>query len=320
MDLPGLHAGLRLYQPRPLISIVKKYREEGLVMSQSLIERTEVFRDLNSRGRRLLLPNAWDAASARVFEEAGFGAIGTTSAGIAYSLGLRDGQHISRRTMMDEIRLIVSSVAVPVTADIEAGYGRWPEDITETVRQVIQAGAVGINLEDNGHGIVDGALLDLQMQCAHIRAARAEANNHRVPLLINARTDTFLADVGSDDRERLALTIERGLAYLEAGADLIFVPLLIDVSLLRQLADAFDGRLSVMYTPGAPPAAELFEAGARRVSIGQTAMLASLGCVRAIADELRSTGTWSKIDATFFGFGEAEALFPDSPLHFSLTE
>jgi 2-methylisocitrate lyase-like PEP mutase family enzyme len=268
----------------------------------------------------LLHPNAWDAASARVFEEAGFGAIGTTSAGIAYSLGLRDGQHISRRTMMEEMRIIAASVAVPVTADIEAGYGRWPEDVAETVRQVIEAGAVGIKLEDNGHGIADGALFDPRMQCARILAARAEANNHRIPLPINARTDIVFVGVGSDDRERLALTIERGLAYLEAGADLIFVPPLIDVSLLRQLADALDGRLSVMYSPGAPAAAELFEAGARRVSIGQTAMLAGLGCVRAIADEPRSTGTWSKIDATFFGFGEAEALFSDSPLHFSLTE
>jgi len=104
-----LRTGLGRYQPKLLISIVYKYKEEVLVVSQSLIEKTTAFRDLNSRGRRLLLPNAWDAASARVFEEAGFGAIGTTSAGIAYSLGLRDGQHIARRTMMEEIRNVVAS-------------------------------------------------------------------------------------------------------------------------------------------------------------------------------------------------------------------
>jgi 2-methylisocitrate lyase-like PEP mutase family enzyme len=103
--------------------------------------------------------------------------------------------------------------------------------------------------------------------------------------------------------------IERGQAYLTAGADLIFVPLLIDLSALRTVSSALGGRVSVVAVPGAPTARQFFEAGARRVSFGQTAMLATLGYLRSVADELRSTGSWSKIEATFFGFGTAEALF-----------
>jgi 2-methylisocitrate lyase-like PEP mutase family enzyme len=277
-------------------------------MVEAIIKKAETFRSLNRKGH-LLLPNAWDAASARVLEEAGFVAIGTTSAGIAYTRGLRDGQRIDRATMMGEIAIIAASVNVPVTADVEAGYGVEPSDIAETIRQATRAGAVGVNLEDNAHGH-DGALLfDCELHAERIRAARDEAERLGVALTINARTDTFLLGLGRDDEERVALTIERGLSYLGAGADLIFVPLLVAPPVVRQLADALSGRLSLMAMPGAPPADHLFEAGAKRISVGQTAMLASLGYLRTVAQELRSTGTWSRIEANFFGFSEAEALF-----------
>ena len=256
-----------------------------------------------------MLPNAWDAASARVFEEAGFAAIGTTSAGIAYGRGLCDGERISREAMMREISVITASVDVPVTADIEAGYGKDPPDVAETIRQVIQAGAVGVNLEDNTHGGGSSPLFGCQLQRERLRVARTEAERQGIALTINARTDVFLLGLGSDDEERVALTIERGLAYLDAGADLVFVPLVVSPPAIRRLADAFGSRLSLMAMPGAPTASQLFGAGAKRVSIGQTAMLAGLGQLRGIADELRSAGTWSRIEANFFSFGEAEALF-----------
>jgi 2-methylisocitrate lyase-like PEP mutase family enzyme len=281
-------------------------------MSEPIVKKAEVFRGMNNNGN-LLLPNAWDAASARVFEEAGFAAIGTTSAGIAYTRGLRDGQRITRAAMMHEIAIIVASVSIPVTADIEARYGTEPSDIVETIRQVVRAGAVGVNLEDNAHDHGGALLFDSELQAERIRAARDEAERQGVALTINARTDTFLLGLGSNDEERTALTINRGLSYLGAGADLIFVPLLVSLPLVRRLADAFGGRLSLMAMPGAPPVHDLFEAGAKRVSIGQTAMLAGLGHLRAIAQELHSTGTWSLIEANFVGFGEAEALFVDSP-------
>jgi 2-methylisocitrate lyase-like PEP mutase family enzyme len=266
------------------------------------------FGGLNRRGR-LLLPNAWDAASACVFEKAGFPAIATTSAGIAYSRGWRDGQQIERAAMMREIAVIANAVRVPVTADIEAGYGLRPADVAETVEAALDAGAVGVNLEDNTHGTREEPLYGIDEQAARIAAARAAADRRGIALVINARTDTFLAEVGTDIEEQAVATIERGRAYLKAGADLVFVPLLVDPVLVRRLADGIDGPISLMILPDAPSAETLFAAGARRISIGQTAMLATLGVIAEIADEMRQQGTWRSIERSFYGFGEAESLF-----------
>jgi 2-methylisocitrate lyase-like PEP mutase family enzyme len=277
-------------------------------MSPELIAKARAFREANSRGQ-LLLPNAWDAVSARIFEDAGFPSMGTTSAGIAFTRGVRDGQRVTRETMMHEVHTIASAVRVPVTADIESGYGSEPEAVSSTVRAALQAGAVGINLEDNTHTSGGAPLFELRPQSDRIRAARREADAHGVPLTINARTDTFLMQVGSNDAERMRMSVERGLAYLSAGADLVFVPGLLDLAALRTLSAAFEGRISVMAGPGAPNASELFEAGVRRVSVGPAAMLATLGCLRALAQDMRSNGGWSKIEASFLGFSAVQALF-----------
>jgi 2-methylisocitrate lyase-like PEP mutase family enzyme len=266
------------------------------------------FRDLNRAGR-LLLPNAWDAASARIFEEAGFTAIGTTSAGIAYSQGFQDAEHIGRDAMIRAVATIVKAVSCPVSADIEAGYGAAPADVARTVEAVIDTGAVGINLEDNAHGRVATPLLSVDEQCARIAAAREVADRLGVSLVINARTDTFLLNLGSDVDQRVGMTVDRGTRYLRAGADLVFVPVLVDTSLVARLASQMPGPISLMALPGAPSSDELFAAGATRVSIGQMAMLATLGSLKLIADELKQKGSWLSIERTFYGFAEAEALF-----------
>jgi 2-methylisocitrate lyase-like PEP mutase family enzyme len=271
----------------------------------SLAER---FREQNRAGS-LLLPNAWDAASARIFEEVGFTAVGTTSAGIAYAQGFRDAQRISRDTMVRTVTTIVRAVSCPVSADIEAGYGPGAADVATTVDAVLDAGVAGINLEDNSHQGTATTLFGIDEQCLRIAAAREVAVRRRVPLVINARTDTFLLGLGSDVEERLQLTVERGSRYLSAGADLVFVPLLVDVVHVKRLSEELQGRLSLMALPGAPSAAELFAAGAARVSIGQMAMLATLGSLKRIGEELHQHGTWRSIESTFYGFGEAEALF-----------
>jgi 2-methylisocitrate lyase-like PEP mutase family enzyme len=144
------------------------------------------FGELNRAGR-LLLPNAWDAASARIFEAAGFPAIGTTSAGIAYARGLRDGEQITRDAMLIEIRNIVDAVACPVTADIEAGYVPSPNDVAATVEAVLDAGAVGVNLEDSGV-TGESPLFSIGGQMRRIEAARAAADRRGIALVINART------------------------------------------------------------------------------------------------------------------------------------
>ncbi|MCF6258323.1 MAG: isocitrate lyase/phosphoenolpyruvate mutase family protein [Gammaproteobacteria bacterium] len=276
-------------------------------MTTSTKHKAKVFRNLSTQGH-LLLPNAWDAASARIFEAAGFPAIGTTSAGIAYSRGFRDAQQISREEMVHEVAIIARAVDIPVTADIEAGYGTGTDDVAETVRAVIDAGAVGINLEDNTHG---GTLplFDISTQAERIAAAKSAGEQSRITLTINARTDVFLLELGIDESERTSMAIERGHAYLAAGADLVFVPALIDTHITQHLSDAFGGRLNLMAMPRAPAASVLFDAGAQRVSLGPSAMLASLGTVQNIAQELQQTGTWSSIEASFFGFSEAETLF-----------
>ncbi|MCF6338114.1 MAG: isocitrate lyase/phosphoenolpyruvate mutase family protein [Gammaproteobacteria bacterium] len=276
-------------------------------MSISTKHNAKIFRDLSIQGH-LLLPNVWDAASARIFEAAGFPAIGTTSAGIAYSRGFCDGQHISREEMMHEVAIIARAVNIPVTADIEAGYGSSPGDVTETVRGVIEAGAVGINLEDNAHK-KPLSLFSISAQAKRLAAAKSEGERQGIALTINARTDVFLLGLGTDEAERTAMAIERGQAYLAAGADLIFVPGLLDPRAAQDLSNAFEGRLNLMAMPGAPAASTLFNAGAQRVSLGPSVMLASLGNIQNIAKELQQTGTWSTIEARFFGFAEAETLF-----------
>lgn len=268
--------------------------------------RAARFRDLHAAGR-LLLPNAWDAASARVFELAGFPAIGTTSAGIANARGLPDGEAIGRDAMLHEISGIIDAVRVPVTADIEAGYGADPEDVARTVAMVRDLGAVGVNIEDRLHA--SARLFDIAGQQRRLEAARREADRHGIRLVVNARTDTCLLGLGRDPDERLAIAIERGNAYLAAGADVVFVPAAIDSDAVRKLASALDGPLNVMAVPGAPDAAALFEAGAARVSLGNMAMLAALGAVDAIAREVMTSGTWSTMERTFFGYEAAGSLF-----------
>jgi len=211
--------------------------------------------------------------------------------------------------MLARIASIAASVKIPVSADIEAGYGNEPGDIAETVHGTIDAGAVGINLEDNAHGSLAGPLFPIAHQRARVAAARKAAEGRGVPIVINARTDTFLLQLGSDLDERVKMTVDRGRAYLAAGADLVFIPLVIDPAIVRRLADGIGGPISLMAMPGAPAAHVLFEAGAKRVSIGQTAMLATLGALNEIATEMRSEGTWRGIEKSFFGFAETEALF-----------
>ena len=274
-------------------------------MADNQQEKAQAFKELNDRGE-LLLPNAWDGASARIFEEAGFPAIGTTSAGISYSRGLRDGENLDRSLAIQENGIVATAVSVPVNADIEAGYGTGASDVAKTVRETLDAGVVGVNIEDNTHS---NALFDIREQSERLAGARAEADKRDIPLTINARTDTFILGLGADVGERMALTVERGKAYLDAGADLVFVPFVVDPEPIARLAEAFDGRLSVMAMPGAPSAAEMFKAGARRVSIGQIAMLSCLGHLAAIAQAMHLEGTWNEVEQSFFGFVEAEALF-----------
>ncbi|WP_440216094.1 isocitrate lyase/PEP mutase family protein [Chromobacterium piscinae] len=271
------------------------------------LSRFERFRQLNLQGR-LMLPNAWDAASARLFEAAGHPAIATTSGGIAYARALGDAQRIAREAMLGEIARIAASVAVPVSADIEAGYGLTPEEVALTVKGAIEAGAVGVNLEDNGHGRLPQPLFDVAAQCERLAAARQAAGQMDAPLWINARVDTYLLDLGWTPERRLEETLARGNAYLAAGADMVFVPGLSDVAEAAWLAQRLHGPLNLMALPGVAGADPWFDAGARRVSLGVGPMLAVMGLIARMADEARQ-GAWPTVAEYDYGYAKAEALF-----------
>ena len=273
-----------------------------------LVAKARAFRDMNLAGG-LILPNAWDAVSARIIEAAGFPAIATSSAAIAFARGFPDAEVIGRDAMVAEVALIADRVGVPVTADVEAGYGPTVEDVESTVEAVLAAGAVGINLEDATLGGGPAPLFDLAEAAGRVAAARAAADRLGVPLVINARTDPFLLDVGNSDEERLVIAVERGRAYLAAGADIIFVPGVRNPALVGRLADGIAGPISLMISPGAPTAAELFAAGANRLSLGPHTMLAALGALRAVAEEARVTGTWAELGRQPVGFNDVEAFF-----------
>ena len=212
--------------------------------------KAAAFRVLHSGKEILLLPNVWDVASARVIEEAGFKAVATSSAGIAFSLGYPDGQIIPRKEMLAVIARIVKAVHVPVTADVEAGYGKSPEDAGQTARAVIDAGAVGMNLED---AIADStaALVELPLQVEKIHAIREMANRLRVPLVLNARTDVYLLQIG-DPAKRYDETVRRLSAFRDAGADCVFVPGLRDAATIGRIMADLKCPVNILGGPGSP--------------------------------------------------------------------
>ncbi len=270
------------------------------------------FRRLHAAGsdQILVLPNAWDAMSARLVEEAGAQAIATTSAGVSWALGHPDGHGLTRGAMIDAVRRIVDSVRVPVTADVESGYGTGsPDDVAATVRGVIAAGAVGVNVEDSP-GQSGEALLDTDVHAARLGAAREAARDAGVDLFINARLDTYLRKVGNEN-ERFALTVRRAHAYLAAGADGIFVPLVSDADTIRQLVNAVGAPLNVIAGPGSPTIAELKALGVARVSVGPGLARAVMAHIRRSAVELFGPGTYSELTDQISS-PDANALFSTS--------
>ena len=254
----------------------------------------QAFRAMHSGSEILLLPNVWDVASARVIEAAGFPAIATSSAGVAFSLGYPDGQKIPAQEMLSVVARIAKAVQVPVTADVESGYGDRPEDIARTALDVIAAGAVGMNLEDATHS-ADLPLRDPQLQAEMIGAVREAAKKSGVPLVLNARTDVYLLQVG-DPAGRSDEALRRLSAFRDAGADCVFVPGVRDATTIRRFVSDLQCPVNILAGPGSPSIPELRKLGVARVSLGSSPMRASLGILRRIADELKSTGTYQTLE------------------------
>jgi 2-methylisocitrate lyase-like PEP mutase family enzyme len=247
--------------------------------------------------RILVLANAWDVISARIVEEIGFPAVATTSAGIAASLGYPDGQRVSREEMLRVIADIVRAVQVPVTADMEAGYGTTAAEMAETAQGLIAAGAVGLNLEDMA-GDDESSQVPLQLQVEKILAVREAAKAAGVGLVINARTDIYLMPIGPAET-RFERTVERLRAYAKAGADCVFAPAVKDSQTIAKLAKAVEAPLNILVMPGVPNLKELERLGVARASIGSGLMRAALGTTRNIAKAL-----WERRDS--------EAMFAEA--------
>jgi 2-methylisocitrate lyase-like PEP mutase family enzyme len=263
-------------------------------MPELLLQKANDLRALHHTGKALLLPNVWDVASARIIEDAGFPAIATTSAGIAFSLGYPDGQKIPRSEMLAQVARIAQAVKVPVTADVEAGYGERPQDAAQTAHEVIEAGAVGMNFED-GTDDPQRPLIDLPLQLERIRAIREVAEKSGVPLVLNARTDVYLAQVGPPD-SRYDHALQRLRAFRDAGADCVLLPGVRDPDTIKQFVKDVQCPLNILAGPGSPSVVELEKLGVARVSLGSAPMRATLGLLRRMADEMKTAGTYHALE------------------------
>jgi 2-methylisocitrate lyase-like PEP mutase family enzyme len=269
-------------------------------------QSAELFRNKHRGPRLLLLPNAWDAMSARVFVEVGFDAIATTSGGLAWSLGYADGEQAPWVEVVAATARIVRVAQVPVTADIEAGYGATPDAVMRSVTEIIRAGAVGVNLED-GTPRGTAPIRNIADAADRIRAAREAARAAAVPIVINARTDLYLRNIG-DDVSRFDETVERGRAYLAAGADCVYPIGLRDRATIGRLVKALEAPINIMVRAGVPSVAELEALGVARASTASAVSLMAMTTTRQIAEEMRATGRFDKL-ALGLTQADAQRLF-----------
>jgi 2-methylisocitrate lyase-like PEP mutase family enzyme len=244
--------------------------------------------------------------SARQFEVAGFGAVATTSGGVAWDLGYADGEHAPWSEVVAATARIVRAVRVPVTADIEAGYGETPDQVGKSIAEIVATGAVGFNLED-GTPRADMPVRPIEDAAARIRAARAAATTAGVPMVINARIDLYLKNVG-DPASRFDETVKRAKAYLAAGADCIYPFGFIDLDTVARLVKAIDAPVNIVARAGTSPAAELEKIGVARVSIASGATLAVMSLIKKIGEDLRAAGKFDGLEHSM-NRPEAQKLF-----------
>ena len=250
-------------------------------MTHSGTERSAAFRQLHAGPDILILANAWDAASARLIESVGAKAIATTSAGVAWSHGYADGHALPVPSLIATVAAIARVICVPLSVDVEGGYSADPAAVGDVVARAVDAGAVGINLED---GTAPPDLL-----CAKLEHAKRAAARAGVDLFVNARADVFLRGLADGDAA-VAETITRGRRYRDAGADGWFVPGVVEPRAIRALVDALPLPLNVLARPNLPPAAELQALGVRRLSAGSGIALAALSQTGAAASAFLGDG------------------------------
>jgi 2-methylisocitrate lyase-like PEP mutase family enzyme len=274
-------------------------------------EKAERFLQYHHDKEILVLLNSWDVGSARLVEACGYKAIATTSMGIAASFGYPDCQVIQLSDMVEAVTRIVNGVHVPVTADIEAGYGNSVSEIVDSVRKFIAAGIVGINIEDSID--LQPQLLDEMEFCERIAAIRELSDSLGFHLVLNARTDAFYTSSASP-QEKLSESIRRGNIYREAGADCIFVQPVWEKETIATLVKEIDAPINILANPGiragTPPSIrELQDLGVARLSLGSGLMKATLALMKKIADELSEKGTYSTLLGALSPLSESAAAY-----------
>jgi len=257
-------------------------------------EKAELFLKFHQDQEVLVLLNSWDIGSSRLIEACGYKAIATTSMGVAASLGYADCQVIQLSEMIETIQGIVNVVQVPVTADIEAGYGNNLDEIIDSVTKIIATGIVGINIEDSID--LNPMLIDEMEFCERISAIRALSESLGFHLVINARTDSFYTSLGSQ-QEKLSESIRRGNKYREAGADCIFIQPVWEKETISTLVKEIDAPINILANPGIgaglpPSVRELQDLGVARLSMGSSLMKATLALIKKVAGELSEKGTY----------------------------
>jgi len=257
--------------------------------------KAEAFRALHRGPRLLLMANAWDAVTARLFEAEGFAAVATTSGGVSWTLGYADGEAAPWDEVVEQTARIARAVAVPVTADIEGGFGATPEAVGRSITDIIGAGAVGVNLEDSVKG--PEPMRTLEDAAARIGAAREAARAAGVPIVINARVDVFIKQVG-DEAGRFDEAVRRGKAYLAAGADGVYPITLRDSATIGRLVRALDAPLNINVRAGYPSLAELEALGVRRVTTATALTMVALSAVRDSIRDIRAHGRFDTISPT----------------------
>lgn len=268
-------------------------------------EKAEEFRRLHDRREVLVLPNAWDVPSARVFEDEGFPAVATSSAGMLVSLGFPDGEEIPRNEFDAAVRRISRVLSVPLSVDVVGGFGDTPEGVARSVRAVIKAGAVGINIEDFVHSAKK--LLPVEKQKARLRALIRLRGSLKVPFVINARTDALRYASGDDDA-KMKETIARAEAYRDLGADCVYPMGLTDGESISRFMKALNFPTNVMVRKGLPPVPELKRLGVARVSFGPSASYAAMGLLKRASREVREKGTFDSLIEGAITFDELNSL------------
>ncbi|MDP6174057.1 MAG: isocitrate lyase/phosphoenolpyruvate mutase family protein [Rhodospirillales bacterium] len=250
--------------------------------------KAEAFRALHHGDEALVLPNVSDAGTAVLTASMGFPALATASAGVAWAQGYPDGEQMERGEMLEAVRRIASRVALPVSADMEGGYGATPEEVAETVRLTLEAGAIGVNLED-GLDHAAGTMRDMGLANDCIKAARSAGQDAGIPVVINARTDVYF-DKGASEENKLSDAITRANAYLEAGADCAFVIAVTEGAAIGDLVREIDGPVNIVGGAGGLDIKALADLGVRRISMAGGMTRTTFGVLKNALSEILETG------------------------------